>query len=32
MAEENNTDKTRQEFQSMAEETAAIFGNTLRQV
>jgi hypothetical protein len=29
MAEENNTDKTRQEFKSIAEETAAIFGNTL---
>jgi len=32
MAEENNTDKTRQEFQSIAEETAAIFGNTLRSI
>ena len=32
MAEDNNTDKTRQEFQSMAEETAAIFGNTLSSI
>jgi len=32
MAEDNNTDKTRKEFQSIAEETAAIFGNTLRSI
>ena len=29
MAEENNTDKIRQEYKTIAEETAAIFGNTL---
>lgn len=32
MAEENNTDKTRQEYKTIAEETAIIFGNTLQSI